>query len=74
MTKTSQSGIPWVRLIAQGVSIVASILLAFAIDAWWQSRLEDRAVREILVSLHEEFTVHQATLEGEKAFGAAQEA
>ena len=74
MTKTSQSGIPWVRLIAQGVSIVASILLAFAIDAWWQSRLEDKAVREILVSLHEEFTVHQATLEAEKAFWAVQEA
>ncbi len=73
MTKTSSSTVPWVRLVAQGVSIVASILLAFAIDAWWQGRLEDKAVREILVSLQEEFTVHRTTLLQDKALWATHE-
>ena len=34
--------IPWKRLSVEGVAIVASILLAFAIDAWWGERLEHR--------------------------------
>ncbi len=29
--------IPWKRLSAEAAAIVASILLAFAIDAWWES-------------------------------------
>ena len=28
----------WPRLLVEGVAIVASILLAFGIDAWWQDR------------------------------------
>jgi hypothetical protein len=32
--------IPWARVAAEGVIIVASILLAFAIDAAWESRKE----------------------------------
>jgi len=30
--------IPWSRLVAEGAIIVVSILLAFAIDAWWEAR------------------------------------
>lgn len=30
--------IPWVRIGAESVAIVASILLAFAIDTWWEDR------------------------------------
>ena len=30
--------IPWKRLAAEAVAIVGSILLAFAIDAWWDER------------------------------------
>ncbi len=29
--------IPWKRIIVEATAIVASILLAFAIDAWWES-------------------------------------
>jgi hypothetical protein len=32
--------IPWKRLSVEAAAIVASILLAFAIDAWWEDRLE----------------------------------
>ncbi|MDX1674282.1 MAG: hypothetical protein R3314_05700 [Longimicrobiales bacterium] len=35
--------IPWPRLVIEAVLIVASILLAFAIDAWWDEA-RDRAV------------------------------
>ncbi len=27
--------IPWLRVFAEGVVIVVSVLLAFGIDAWW---------------------------------------
>ncbi len=30
--------IAWRRLLIEGTAIVLSILLAFAIDAWWQDR------------------------------------
>ena len=30
--------IPWTTLFIEGVAIVVSILLAFAIDAWWDQR------------------------------------
>jgi hypothetical protein len=37
--------IPWLRIGAESVAIIASILLAFAIDAWWDNR---KAVAEDL--------------------------
>ena len=38
--------IPWGRITAEGAAIVASILLAFWIDAWWESekRREDELI------------------------------
>jgi len=35
--------IPWKRLSVEAAAIVASILLAFAIDAWWGDRQRDEA-------------------------------
>jgi len=32
--------IPWLRVLVEGAVVVASILLAFAIDAWWAQRQE----------------------------------
>ena len=32
--------IPWKRLFVEGVAILGSILLAFAIDTWWEERRE----------------------------------
>jgi len=37
--------IPWPRILAEGVAIVVSILLAFGIQAWWQG-VQDRLVEE----------------------------
>jgi hypothetical protein len=47
--------IQWKRLSVEGAAIVASILLAFAIDAWWDNRYEHKEERRILESLKEEF-------------------
>jgi hypothetical protein len=54
--------IPWTRLIAEGLAIVVSILLAFAIDAWWEQRQDTAEERRILVSLRDEFTEIRALL------------
>ena len=46
MTSTSQ--VPWRRLITEGAVIVGSILLAFAIDTWWDEYKKNDDVREVL--------------------------
>lgn len=44
--------IPWTRILTEGAVIVASILLAFAIDAWWEGGQELRSLRD-----HEDLVV-----------------
>jgi hypothetical protein len=46
--------IPWPRILAEGVAIVLSILLAFGIQAWWEGRQERLEEREILIGLRDE--------------------
>jgi hypothetical protein len=46
---------PYVRIAAEGAVVVASILLAFAIDTWWTERLERKVEREELSRLYAEF-------------------
>jgi hypothetical protein len=54
--------IEWRRLLTEGIVIVVSILLAFWIDAWWDS-VQDRAEeREILGLLRAEFEANQKVL------------
>jgi len=40
---SSSKPIEWNRLLIEGVVIVASILMAFAIDAWWDDRQSRQA-------------------------------
>ncbi len=40
--------IPWLRVFVEGVVIVASILLAFGIQAWWEETQERVEEQEIL--------------------------
>lgn len=42
------------RLLAEGVVIVASIVLAFALDAWWDDVAEGRQLRQQLGSVQAE--------------------
>lgn len=43
--------IPWLRILAEGVIIVVSILLAFGIDAWWDGRQDRRLEAEYLAAI-----------------------
>lgn len=45
------NSIPWSRIVAEGVVIVVSILMAFGIDAWWDATLERGLEREYLSRL-----------------------
>ena len=47
--------IPWVRLMADAAAIVASILIAFALDAAWARHQDRLQEREILKGLADEF-------------------
>ena len=54
--------IQWMRLSVEAAAIVASILLAFAIDAWWDYRKDLIAEVKILQNLKDEFTANHETL------------
>ena len=45
----------WGRLVAEGLLIVFSILLAFGIEAWWSQRGERQAEAEALQGLRDDF-------------------
>jgi hypothetical protein len=52
---TAIEKIPWQRLSIEAAAIVGSILLAFAIDAWWEDRQNREAEQVALRSLREDF-------------------
>ena len=54
--------IPWKRLSVEAAAIVASILLAFAIDAWWDHRNDLIVEDEILRDLEDEFIMNRERL------------
>lgn len=47
------------RLIIEGIAVVLSILLAFAIDAWWDEQKERSEEREVIESLYVEFEANR---------------
>ncbi len=55
---TANEKIPWKRFSVEAAAIVASILLAFAIDAWWDRSQEERRLYAILEVLETGFTEH----------------
>jgi hypothetical protein len=64
---TANENIPWKRLSVEAAAIVASILLAFAIDAWWNERKERQFEQETLVGLEAEYEDHHGTIDGQIA-------
>jgi len=59
--------IPWKRLTAEGGAIVASILIAFAIDAWWQDRTERIIEVQYLQAIHEDLLSSLELLDEDEA-------
>ena len=51
----STGRVPWFRVAVEGVVIVASILLAFGIDAWWDGLEEAELERSYLVGMESDF-------------------
>jgi hypothetical protein len=47
--------IPWKRIVVEAAAIVVSILLAFAIDAWWAEKQEREVEHAALRALHGDF-------------------
>ena len=59
---TVSQTLPWKRLFAEAVAIVLSILLAFAIDAWWNDRSDRHAEQLLLQRLKADFTEIQSAI------------
>jgi len=47
--------IPWKTIAAEAVAVVVSILLAFAIDAWWTDKKESEVAHSALLALRDDF-------------------
>ena len=56
-------GSRWSRLVVEGLVIVGSILLAFAIDAGWDAHRQRADEQAVLASLEAEFVSNLETLE-----------
>jgi hypothetical protein len=56
--------IPWKRLSLEAAAIVGSILLAFAIDAWWEERQTRYEEQQVLQGLRLEFHSIRDVLSG----------
>ena len=51
------------RLVREGLVIVISILLAFALDAWWDDAADRRDLRQDLIGVSEEIRVNQGRID-----------
>jgi hypothetical protein len=65
--------LPWLRIFAEGVAIVVSILLAFSIEAWWQLQSDEEQERELLQALLDDFTSTKEEIPNWRGFHIAVE-
>ena len=68
---TETQNIPWKRTAVEAVAIVASILLAFAIDAGWREYVEGQRAREVLIALLDDFETSKANINDWRNFHLA---
>lgn len=61
MKPSTQISLP--RIAAESTAIISSILLAFAIDAWWEDRSEREMEAILVADLYTDFQASQAQLE-----------
>jgi hypothetical protein len=54
--------VPWLRLLAEGGVIIASVLLALAADAWWDGRQERVEEAQTLAGLRNELRANRETV------------
>lgn len=58
----------WTRLLLEGSAIVISILLAFSIDAWWDTHQDRQEEQRILVGLKKELESNLDRIEVELSY------
>jgi hypothetical protein len=58
---------PWLRIFAEGLAIVVSILLAFAIQAWWEGRQARADAVAALATLATDIQVARPSVESAQA-------
>ena len=63
----SDQMIPWARFGIEAVLIIASILAAFAIEAWWESRSDRNEERVLLGALAQDFEEAAAEFDKSKS-------
>jgi hypothetical protein len=61
--------VPWLRIFAEGVMIVFSILLAFGIDAWADERQEQGRYQDLLDAVHSDFSSTRSLLSASMSQG-----
>ena len=62
---------PWPRIAVEGLVIVASILMAFSIDAWWGERQRQEAEQAVLQTLLDDLLVKRVLLADMNRFNRA---
>ena len=60
--------INWTRIVVEGSAIVVSILLAFAIDAWWDAHQDRQEEQRVLAGLKEEIESNLARIDVELSY------
>ena len=60
--------IQWKKLVTEGIVIVVSILLAFAIDAWWEDRQELKAAEDQVSRVLAELRANVGILENQNEY------
>ena len=68
---TESRTIPWKRIAVEAAAIVASILFAFAIDAWWEDRQQQEAEQVVLQTLLDDLRIKQTLLADMNRFNEA---
>lgn len=59
----SRSGVSWTRLFAEVVSVVFAVLVALALDEWWEDRENAANARASLVAIAEEMRENRDELD-----------
>ncbi len=60
--------IPYPRILAEGTAIIVSILLAFWIQAWWESRGDANQEQALLAALSDDFAQAEELLSQAKSW------
>gem|GEM_PF-4170323 len=62
----------WSAVLREALAVLAAILAAFALDAWWDGRVEEREMRDALDAVRVELEDNAGAIRGALAYNSAQ--